>query len=441
MDDRKMTDPTTTGEIERFTETYSSFNKIINRLQRQYLTLRETYARQSEKLQATNQALQSAMEDNRSVTEFLNGILTSLASGVIAIDKTGRVTHLNPAARELLGLEKEIHRRADIRYEEIITATEGREFSAMETIRSGRTFDGAEKKVKIASGLVLILSVSTSILKNGMGETVGAVELFHDISGIRRMEEQLSRMKILAGLGEMAASVAHEIRSPLGGVGGFASLLARDLKDDPAKKEMAEKIVAGVQNINQTIETLLAFARHEEVHKKRVNLREYIDAALDSFTEEHGHNGYLGGINREYDRELNLNVEIDPQLFRQAIFNLVKNGLEAGRADTCVTVRCRRITIQEASETLGNDAELYGCALAAAVEIEDNGTGIPAQDLGRIFSPFYSTKQNGTGLGLSIAWKIIKAHGGDIRAESKVGQGTKFTIVLPVKSGDKRETL
>jgi signal transduction histidine kinase len=75
------------------------------------------------------------------------------------------------------------------------------------------------------------------------------------------------------------------------------------------------------------------------------------------------------------------------------------------------------------------------------VEIEDNGTGIPAQDLGRIFSPFYSTKQNGTGLGLSIAWKIIKAHGGDIRAESKVGQGTKFTIVLPVKSGDKRETL
>lgn len=425
MEENEAVDISFAADIEEFAANYSAFNKIISRLQRQYLTLKETYTIQSEQLQSVNQTLQSLISRNRTVTEFLNNILNSIPSGVIAIDKSGQVNLINPAAYKILGVSDSKPDGGRWRYSDLICAEGETDCSAISTAATGREFENVEKKVRTADGRVLTLTITTSLIKNQDGEVTGAVELFHDISKVRKMEEQLSRMKILASLGEMAASIAHEIRNPLGGVSGFAALLARDLNQDPSKKEMAEKIVWGVESINQTIETLLDFARHEEVHRQPISIKKYLDGVLDEFPNEYGLPESGNNIYRHFEVDDAVWVELDAQLFKQAFYNLIKNGLEAGNRETKIVVECRYL------RGCGS-AELPSAENAVEISVEDNGRGIPDEDLNKIFSPFYSTKQNGTGLGLSIAWKIVKAHGGEISAESKRGKGTKFAILLPV---------
>ncbi len=433
MDDNEVVDLQISEEIDQFTESYSSFSKIINKIQRQYLSLKETYSRQGEELQSVNQALQLVASENQAVTELLDNILNALSSGVIAIDKSGKVTQINPAAREILGLLDDNSAFLSLEYKHLLQTLERADSPALESLSSGRIYDNVETRMKCPQGRNLTLSVSTSPLKNHTGEIIGAVELFHDISELKRMEEQLSRMKVLASLGEMAASIAHEIRNPLGGIGGFAGLLARDLSNDPQKKAMAEKIVSGVDNINRTIETLLDFARYEEIHKVSVNLPEFINKVVEEFWNEYGVEGRCERICCEFSPTDSAQLQLDPHLFRRALFNLLKNGLESGDDNPRVIIRYERFLSERNQLGPGRTVNPVEPANIARIEIIDNGSGIPDSDLDKIFSPFFSTKQNGTGLGLSIAWKIIQGHGGEIRAESEMGRGTKFSIILPTR--------
>ncbi len=308
------------------------------------------------------------------------------------------------------------------------------EVSAIGTLRFGTPFNNAEKRVDTGYGTVLTLSVSTSLLKSREGQVVGAVELFADISKLKRMEEQLSRMKVLASLGELAASIAHEVRNPLVGISGFASLLARDLADNPHMKAMADNIVTGVNSINRTIENLLAFARREEVHKNNVNLSSYLSAVLDNCAIEAVAPNIEERLRRDLDSCSDIMVDLDPQLFKQAVVNLTKNALEAGGDETLVDVSCRVLPLAHAQSEYGDRLELSGLETLAEITIRDNGPGIPTRDIERIFTPFLTAKENGTGLGLAIAWKIVKAHGGDLRAISSPGKGTSFSIVMPIKT-------
>jgi PAS domain S-box-containing protein len=432
MDGRENTDVEQSQEIEKFIESYSSFSTIVNKIQRQYLSLKETYSRQSQQLQSVNESLQSLMKENRAVTEFLNSILNSLSSGVIAIEKSGMISHMNPAARKILGIEESHGGSGAIHYNDVIAAVENPQFSAVDTMATGSALENKEKKIRTSYGAVLTLSVSTSLLRNRDGEIAGAVELFHDISKMKKMEEQLAQMKVLASLGEMAASIAHQIRNPLAGIGGFASLLTRDLEADESKRRMAQKIVEGVESINSTIQTLLDFARREKVEKKAVNITAYVSDLLDGFGEEYGLEGAAKRIKRRLSSEKIIQVELDGELFKQALVNLIKNGLEAG---TEVSVSITEIPVSAAGERHGENLGLPASDMLAEITIADNGPGIPDAELNKLFAPFYSRKENGIGLGLSIAWKIIQAHGGDIVATSRVGRGTEFSILLPVKAG------
>ncbi len=433
MIDKETLDIDFSDDIAEFTERYSSFGNIINRMQRQYLSLKDIYTKQSAELQSVNESLQLLVEENRSVTEFLNSILNSLSSGVIAVNRKGRITHINPAAVRILGIEDSFDHRQDYAYDDIMLAVENGRYSAVATVDSGMNIDGARKMVETYHGTILTLTVSTSLLKDDNGEIVGAVEMFSDISKLKRLEEQLSRMKILASLGEMAASIAHEIRNPLVGISGYAALLERDLNYDSRHKEMAKKIVTGVDSINRTIQNLLDFARNDKIHKSPVNLQEYLSIVLDNFRQEHDPAGSRKSIIRDFGESPVIVVELDSQLFKQAVNNLLKNGLEAGGKKARVAVRCSTLPLDEAHKKYGKRIELSGLETLAEIEVTDNGPGIPDDKLSKIFTPFYSTKENGTGLGLAIAWKIIKSHGGDLRADA-TETGTTFSIVMPVKT-------
>lgn len=233
----------TSDDVSRFTESYASFNRIINSLQRQYIELKEEFSSQNEQLAQTNRKLVEVTSENLAVTEFLNGILNSLSAGVIAVDQSGRITHFNPSASVILGIPQ--REPFGKQYRDIIPPGTPIDANCLRAAETGRPVDLVERTIDLADGTKLHISVSTAILRDNEGRPNGAVEVFHDLTKMKRMEQEFARLNTLAALGEMAATIAHEVRNPLAGIGGFAALLHRDIADeDPGRSWWRRSFVA-----------------------------------------------------------------------------------------------------------------------------------------------------------------------------------------------------
>jgi signal transduction histidine kinase len=238
--------------------------------------------------------------------------------------------------------------------------------------------------------------------------TATVLRLRAELSEKNRLLERRNR---LAALGEMAAGMAHEIRNPLGGIQLYASLLARDLADRPDSLDLVRKVSGGVRRMEGIVGQVLQFTRELSVHPAEVDLSAVIEQAVD----------YARHVLEE--RDVRCVVEgprpmaarIDPQLFGQAVLNLLLNAAEA--IETKGQIRVTYTTPPAGAEA----KQFY-------LSVTDNGPGIVAGVLDRIFNPFFTTKETGTGLGLAIVHRIVEAHDGAIVAMNQPGGGAKFEI-------------
>lgn len=411
--------PPPDAELVHFKESFETFNTIINNLQRQYLTLEKEYARQETRLEEINHQLRRTIAANQATTVFLNSILTALSSGVVAVNREGIISHFNPAAERITGMGAA--RALGRRYDEVISAKRGGRFSALDTVLSGGEFESEEKVIINNNGEDIPVSVSTALLHDPEAGPLGAVEIFFDLTKIKRLEEEILRIKTLAALGEMAATVAHEVRNPLGGIGGFAALLRRELAEDDAKTRLVDKIIAGVSTLNLTVTALLDYTRREQLNLRAIPLGRLIEESVEYERADQG----ASAVNVELAVDIadaGLPVTCDAHLMRQVLLNLLRNGREAMPDGG-------RITIRAGATPAGGD----GGSGAVFIEVADTGHGIAPDIRDRIFQPFFSTrhKHNGSGLGLATVWKTIQAHGGEITVSSEVDNGTVFRIVLP----------
>ena len=409
------------ASVVQFKESFETFNKIINNLQRQYLSLEKEYGEQGRRLEEINRQLRRTISDNREVTFFLNSILTSLTSGVIAVDKDGVISHFNPAAERITGIEAE--RALGKKYDEVISAQSGGRYSALDTVMSGAQFDSEEKTIINTAGEEIPVSVSTSLLQDSDLDWCGAVEIFFDLTKIKKLEAEVNRIQTLAALGEMAATVAHEVRNPLGGIGGFAHLLRREVEGDEAKLKWIDKIIAGVESLNRTVTALLDYTRPDQLNLRKVSLSHLIEdsAEYERSRSEAGQPEIIIEVDIEND---DLQLTCDPHLMRQVLLNLLRNSREAMPRGGRVVVSAGLVNEQESENTLSP---------GVWIRIEDSGEGIPEDIRDKIFRPFFSTKteRSGSGLGLASVWKVIQSHQGRITVESEVGRGSVLTIILP----------
>ncbi len=429
---RELTEDST--DIGRFADSYASFNRIINSLQRKYIELKDEFSAQNEELVQANRKLVALTAQNIGATEFLNGVLDSITAGVIAVDHKGRITHFNPAASLILG----IPRREPLGqlYRDFVVPGDPPDANALRSVETGRSHDSVEKKIELKDGSWLFLSVSTAIIRDNEGAAIGAVEVFHDLTKMKRMEQELTRLATLAALGEMAATIAHEVRNPLAGIGGFAALLDRDLTEGDPKKELVHKIIRGVNNLNDTVETLLSYTRSEEINRVDVNYPSFIRSTIDQFRIDNA--ARLQRFDITYvtqqppwiDTEV---VSIDKMLFRQIFFNILMNAVDACKDGGMATVQTRTLPRPTALARYGEKMMLGVNETVCETVITDNGPGIEPEHIDHIFAPFYTTRREGTGLGLAVAWKIMKAHGGEIRVENvSEGTGAVFYLLLPI---------
>ena len=224
-------------QLEGFTESFASFNKITQKLHSAYKNLEEKFEDLNLKLEKTNRELRQSLAEKEKISNYLNNILESLTSGVVAINLKGEITLFNQAAEEILGFKTdEVLGR---KYEEIMGKGVKEKMALPFTLKSRRSHVNEEKEVFTKGGKKIPLGFSTSLLTDGDDNVLGAVEVFFDLSKLKQLEEEITRVRTLAALGEMAATVAHEVKKPLGGIRGFADLLDRDLEGgDPRKKSV-----------------------------------------------------------------------------------------------------------------------------------------------------------------------------------------------------------
>ena len=422
------------GQISEFAESYASFNRIINNLQRQYIELKEEFSAQNETLAETNRRLLEVTGQNLAATEFLDGILGSVTVGIIAVDRNGAVTHFNPAAALLFGVP--VRDPLGKFYRDVIPPGNPPDANALRTVESGRTVDAVEREVVLKDGTRLHLSVSTAIMRDAEGNPTGAVEVLHDLTKIKRMEQEISRLKTLAALGEMAATIAHEVRNPLAAIGGFAALLRRDIDPADQRHKLVEKICHGVDSLNGTISALLSYTRVEELEKEELVFDEYLDRLRREFTYEHPE---LAGQTDITVRPVHgpqaapIHLAIDPMMMKRLFFNLFTNAIEAGGGGSRIEVTYQVLPRQRATQCYGDRMMLGLDETIVATTITDDGPGIPDESRERLFAPFFTTKQGGTGLGLAVVWKVTKAHGGDIFADGNPEQGARFVLLLPTR--------
>lgn len=252
--------------------------------------------------------------------------------------------------------------------------------------------------------------LSVSALKSE--DSSGFVYVMDDITQLKKFEQEKQRDERLKIMGEMAANIAHEVRNPLGSIELYASLLMRDLEKDADKKRLTTSIIKGVRTINAVISNTLLFAKEIKINPKKYVLVDIVDEVV-LYLQHIIRDKKVKVINKLDEEHM---IYCDEDMYKQVIMNLIGNAVDAVGSGGEITFT---------SEMTNNQTILH---------IKDNGSGIDKDMLSRLFMPFQTTKAKGTGLGLSISYKIIKAHGGDISAESNGKNYTIFTVTLPFLS-------
>ena len=357
----------------------------------------EEFQQTSEKLERAYQDLDRQLaEKNRQLaltTEYLNSILDSMSDGVIAVDADGVITTFSRAATHILRFEPEEVLAKP--FSEVF----GRDFSA--------TDDQPFTSLRASDGNLVNVREENAPIHDRHGKRIGRVKVFADLREIELLRAKLDRKDRLAALGEMAATVAHEIRNPLGGIRGFAALLARDLGPDDPRGRLVQKILTGTEALDRVVSELLEYTRPVQVRPRATACADLIEAAL----------GYLDdktqAVTIERSVDADLRVMADPDKMRQVLLNILLNAMQSTGENGRVAIRTR------------NDED------GVFIEIEDDGPGIPSEHLDHIFAPFYTTKEKGSGLGLAVATKIVEAHGGTLTAISPAGEGAILSIRLP----------
>ena len=360
----------------------------------------------AERFRSTQEELETQQADLRDLEAFTNLIFESVGTGLIALDREHRVTAVNRAAEQITGVRLE--------------AALGKPWGAFggglplaaiesEIASSVRGSAWREVMLRRGDGGEIPVRMTFSALRAGDGRAIGLIAACEDLSAIRAMEARMRAADRLASLGRMAANIAHEIRNPLAALSGAVEIMAAGTADD-TRERLGQIVLNETSRLNGIIREFLEYARPAPLSRTAVNVAETVDEVL-VLLEHQVTPGTLKTV-REFPPALTWTV--DRQQFRQAIWNLCLNAVQA---------------MPEGGELRVTMAALARCLV---VRVSDTGEGIAAADLGQIFEPFFSTKSGGSGLGLALVHRIVQDHGGEIDVQSRPGDGSTFTLALPV---------
>ena len=349
--------------------------------------------------------------------EFSENILESLNDGIAVVNRDDRVLRWNRRLEDLYGLR---HEEAAGR--PLADIFDDGFFDVLRNARRDSPDGAAVYRVPLrtrhAPARSVLVNVATTPLRDAAGAITGSILIVEDISARVQLEEQLQISEKMASIGLLAAGVAHEVNTPLTGISSFVQMLMDGAEPDDPKTEVLEKIEKQTFRAARIVNGLLNLARPAQVERGPVDVNAVIHDVL-SLLDHQMRTGRIQ-VRKELATVAPI-VDGTEYKLQQVFLNLFLNARDAMPKGGWLTI----VTRADGPNAL--------------VEVADTGSGIPTEQLSRIYDPFFTTKEigKGTGLGLSITYGIVQEHDGTIACESAPGQGTRFSLTLPLASAQR----
>jgi two-component system, sporulation sensor kinase E len=363
----------------------------------------------SRKLEDAYRTLEERAMQLITIQDYTTAIVRSVTSGVITVGPDGSIATLNPAAERMLGAGED---EAVARTIKSMFRDDGGFAADVGKVLDGRVPRTLREVTLVTrAGRTLHAQTSVSRMRDVGGRKLGAVVTMEDLSEIKALTDQLIRADRLAAMGELTAGVAHEVRNPLGIIRASVQLMEDAECDRKRVHEAAEVIKHEIDRLDRVIKALLDFGRPASPSMRTVDVRRVLEEVV-LFTRKFADRSHVG-IVEEYDEDVP-EVMGDPEQLKQVFVNLISNAVQSMADDGgALTV------------SIGHEDDFV------FVRFVDTGPGITPDYIGKVFDPFFSTRDDGTGLGLTIVHRIVDEHGGHIEVTSDPGTGTAFTVHLP----------
>jgi PAS domain S-box-containing protein len=336
-------------------------------------------------------------------------VTRNMPAGLLVVNATGIIASANPAAEQTLGIQLLGFRR----YSEALGEASELTKLLSECLASGRIFRREEVQHQGPGGEARTLGVTISPIRRGSENISGAICLLTDLTELATLQQQVQWKENLAALGELSAGIAHEFKNALATISGYAQMIRADGVTAEAG-DYAERILEQTQNITHVVTEFLKYARPLDISSEPVALQAVVERVVSDVAE--------GCPNIRIRQEGALgSVAGDEGLLRQALLNLARNAAEA-----CTNAVNGGRVLLRGEIVRGENSGFQ------RITVFDNGPGIPAASMTKLFRPFFTTKANGTGLGLAVVQKIIVQHGGQVEARNRPEGGAAFIVTLPV---------
>jgi two-component system sensor histidine kinase FlrB len=366
-------------------QAFMAFNQLSEQLTSSYQELEEKVTHlNSELIQSQNERLQELAEKER-LAERLDSLLNALPAGVVVLDAAGIIQQANPAALEMLG-----------------EPLQGQ--SWVDVISRCFSLDSDGYDLQLKSGRLVSLNTCP------LGSEPGQILMLNDVTETRQLQEKVSREKRLVAMGEMAASLAHQIRTPLASALLYSSHLKSPQLELDKRVRFADKISDSIRHLEKLVGDMLIFARGEMGSGEDVAIAELMHTLVQAVEAQLPDNIELQVDEQSEGRHLRCNRDI----LHSALLNLACNAIEAMPEGGQLTL---------ASRIVDGWLELM---------VRDTGKGIVEADQDKIFEPFFTQRSGGTGLGLAVVQAVVRAHRGEIQLHSVIGEGSRFVLRFPL---------
>ena len=366
---------------------FDAFNQVSLALTQSYQGLQGRVESLTAELAVANGELRRQYEEKEALSERLSLLLNALPAGVVVLDSTATVSEANPAAAAM--------------FDRAIVG------EAWPTLAQARLV------ALEAPGEWQLGARRLAIVESPLDSAGGRILLIHDVTAAHGLKAELERNQRLVAMGEMAASLAHQLRTPLATALLYSANLAQEVLSDAARVRFAEKTTAQLRRLERLIQEVLLFARGESIGRDSTPARQLLAEAAQIVEPLFLEKGVAFRLVGDAGGTL---VTGSRKALVGALVDLLENALQA-----CTTAG----EVSLAAERVDGQLRIRVC---------DTGAGIAPEIQARVFEPFFTTRGQGTGLGLAIALGVARAHGGSMTVHSVPGEGSEFVITLPLAS-------
>ena len=355
--------------------------------------------------------------------DFFRHMVANMRNGVLAINRDGALVLINDEAYRTFGLPDDL---------DYLGQPYGDVFRSHPDIV--RVLSGAFELASLPNRAELrlkstakVIGYTLSLIRDERDAIIGAALFFKDLTHVEQMEERERLRDRLATLGEMAATMAHEIKNPLGGIEVMAGLLRRQVPDNRDVQSLVRDIISEAKMANAIVQEMLDFVRPVRLQLDRASIAEALASAVTMADGKIARGDIEVALQVPGDLP---RVQADAHQLTQVFANLLINAYEALNGKGTVTLTARLVGPGQDGALLVDGSHPVPTVV---VDVADTGPGMTAELTDKIFNPFFTTKPQGSGLGLAVVRKIVDAHEGRIDVTSAEQQGTCFTVTLPVE--------